>query len=214
MLKSGLVALESLIGIIVVLIGTSKIEMTLSATWIELDGKSIRMNGLLVLLGHVVSITKVIESGIMLLVKTDSFKIVLNSLMEITTIAVSITQIVEAFNLLWVNVEGFFVVCDGLADVFQHVLGIGKIVINICNFIIDFDHSLVVLDSILWLSDVIECIGNTNKCLDFLRVMVEGLLEVLASVLGMTTFEKEVTHSDQTLNISRLDSQAFSKIFS
>ena len=109
--------------------------------------------------------------------------------MEITTIAISITQVVEALNFLRVDVESFFVVCDGLTDVFKHILGIGKIVVNVCNFIIYFDDPLVVLDSILRLSNVVESIGNTNKGLDFLWIMIESLLEILASVLGMTTFE-------------------------
>lgn len=61
------------------------------------------MNSLLILLGHVVSVTKVVESWIMLRVKTDCFQIEIDGIDKLALVTECISKVIVALNFLRVD---------------------------------------------------------------------------------------------------------------
>ena len=157
---------------LIVIEGTGKVKVALSACWIQLDSKLVRMSGLFVLLGHVVSVTKVVEGRIMLRVQTNRFQIEVNSINKLALVAERIAEIVIALHLFRVDLQGFLIIVNRIIDVTQKILSVGQVVVNICNFFIDLNHTLVVMDRLLCLLHIIQSVGDSNQSLNFFWVMV------------------------------------------
>ena len=81
------------------------------------------------------------------------------------------------------------VVVHCVVYVVQEVLSVREVVVNISDLLVDLNHALVVLDGLFCLSHVIEGVGNTDEGLNFLWIVVKGLLEVLAGILSVSGFE-------------------------
>lgn len=81
----------------------SQVKVALRTCRIQFNGQLIGMNSLLVLLGHVVSVTKVVESWIMLRVKANRFQIEVDSIHKLALVAECISQIIIALNFLRVD---------------------------------------------------------------------------------------------------------------
>ena len=68
-------------------------------------------------------------------------------------------------------------------------MSVREVVVNISDLLVDLNYPLVVLNGLFRLSHIIECVGNTDEGLNFLGIMIKGLLEVLACILSVTGFE-------------------------
>lgn len=71
--------------------GACEVEVALCTIWIQLDGQSVRMNGMVVLAVQMVCVAKVIEGWVVQRVESDCLQVVLNCLGVIATVAIRIT---------------------------------------------------------------------------------------------------------------------------
>ena len=131
------------------------------------------MNGLLNLTGSVVGKPEVVEGGVVEGVEADGFEVILDGFSVVIFVTITISNVIVAFYLFGIQMQRLLVIDDCFLGFLKQIERICQIVVDIGDLVIELDGALVVLNGLLWFSDIIQSVCETNQCLKFFWIVNE-----------------------------------------
>lgn len=121
------------------------VKMTLCRVRVDLERHLVRMDRLIKLLQHVVSVAEIEESGSIVRVHFNGFFVALNRLIKVLSHTESIAKVVVGFSLGWVLVYCFLVVLHCKLCLLKEVIGITEVVMNFCQVFVGLESFLEIV---------------------------------------------------------------------